>query len=154
MKQQFLSNCSSVALTAASTNGRTEVIKLLLKRGVSVHSANQSQMSPLICAVRRGHWEIVDILLFNHASLEETDRHGRSPLMLAAGEGHLAVLEVLLSKGEWIYRGQFHRAAYQKNLLSGFLWLPAMFSLKMYVFWPVVCFILLSKIFCLAKFSA
>ncbi|XP_033624485.1 protein TANC1-like isoform X2 [Asterias rubens] len=87
------------ALTTASANGRTEVIKLLLKRGVSIHAPNQSQMSPLICAVRRGHWEIVDILLFNHASLEETDRHGRTPLMLAAGEGHLAVLEVLLSKG-------------------------------------------------------
>ncbi|XP_022099780.1 protein TANC1-like isoform X2 [Acanthaster planci] len=92
------------ALTAACTNGRSEVLKLLLKRSASVHAMNQVQMSPLICAVRRGHWEIVDILLFNHASLEESDRHGRTPLMLAAGEGHLAVLEVLLSKGASVHK--------------------------------------------------
>ena len=54
--------------------------------------------------------------------------------------------------------GQFHRAAladkiaYQKNLLSRFLWLPAKLSYKMYAFWLVVCFILLSKNICLANF--
>ncbi|XP_038045459.1 protein TANC1-like [Patiria miniata] len=101
---QIDSLMGETALTAACTNGRAEVLKLLLKRGASVHAPNTTQMSPLICAVRRGHWEIVDILLFNHAALEESDRHGRTPLMLAAGEGHLAVLEVLLSKGASVHK--------------------------------------------------
>ena len=57
-------------------------------------------------------------------------------------------------------RAQIHRAALadkiasQINLLSRFLWLPAKLSYKMYAFWLVVCFILLSKNICLAKFSA
>ena len=52
--------------------------------------------------------------------------------------------------------GQFHRAAKQnklltrKNFLNRFLWLPAKPSYKMYALWLVVCFILLSKILCLA----
>ena len=51
--------------------------------------------------------------------------------------------------------GQFHRAAkqtiiaYQKDLLIGFLWLPAKLSDGIYAFWLVVCFILLSKNICL-----
>ena len=44
--------------------------------------------------------------------------------------------------------------AYQKNLLCVFLWLPAKLSHKMYAFWLVVWFILLSKNIWLAKFSA
>ncbi|XP_071825328.1 uncharacterized protein [Apostichopus japonicus] len=87
------------ALTSACMQGRTDIVKFLLKRGASVKTTNQAQMTPLICAVRKGHWEIVDILLFHRASLVDVDRHGRTPLMLAAGEGHLAVLEILLSKG-------------------------------------------------------
>lgn len=83
--------------------GRTDIVKFLLKRGASVKTTNQAQMTPLICAVRKGHWEIVDILLFHRASLVDVDRHGRTPLMLAAGEGHLAVLEILLSKGESLF---------------------------------------------------
>lgn len=92
------------ALTSACMQGRTEIVKFLLKRGASVNKMNQSQMTPLICAVRKGHWEIVDILLFHSASLVDVDRHGRTPLMLAAGEGHLAVLEILLSKGNTCLR--------------------------------------------------
>ena len=45
------------------------------------------------------------------------------------------------------------KIAYQKILLSGFLWLLAKLSYKMYAFWLVVCFILLIKNICLAKFS-
>ena len=43
------------------------------------------------------------------------------------------------------------KIAHQKNLLSGIIWLPARLSYKMYAFWLVVCFILLSKIHLLSS---
>ena len=52
-----------------------------------------------------------------------------------------------------VIRGQFHRAAKQKNLLSRICWLPVKLSDKMFINWLVVCFILLRKVICLAKFS-
>ena len=41
--------------------------------------------------------------------------------------------------------------AYQKDLLSRFIRLPAKLSYEVYAFWLVVCFIQLSKIICLAN---
>ena len=46
------------------------------------------------------------------------------------------------------------KIAYQKNWLSRFCWLPAKLSYKIYVFWLVDCFILLSENDFLTKFSA
>ena len=45
------------------------------------------------------------------------------------------------------------KIAYQKYLLSIFLWLPAKLSYKMYAIWLVVYFKLLSKNICLAKWT-
>ena len=49
-----------------------------------------------------------------------------------------------------ISRSQFYKFAKQKNLLSRICQLPAKLSYKMSIKWLVACYILLSKILCLA----
>ena len=83
----------------------------------------------------------------------------------ALNQGYVShrLIKGLLFVTTQMLRGQFHIIDFlsrknhcftEKKCLSRFLWLPAKLSYKMYEYWLVVCFKLLSKNICLAQFSA
>ncbi len=90
------------ALTAACSDGRTQIVRILLDAGASVTVPNQRGLAPIHCAAHAGHTEVIAALLARAAPLlEHVDRFGRRPLLLAAGEGRDEVLKLLLARGTY-----------------------------------------------------
>ena len=96
------------------------------------------------------------------AAAKEKGSADKEALKRATRSGYVIIIVCPVASGcvyikPW---GQFHRAekveksAEQKCLFSKFLWLTAKLSYKMYEFWLVVCFILLSKNILLSKIFA
>lgn len=86
-------------LTAASRNGCTEVVAVLVARGAAVDGKNKRALTALLLAVREGHWAVAERLLQAHADAEVADGAGKTALVVAAEEGHVGVIELLLSRG-------------------------------------------------------
>ena len=88
------------ALMMASTNGRTEVVKLLLDKGAEVNLKNNYGITALFMASANGHTEIVKLLLDKGAevNVKNTD-DGVTALFMASANGHTGIVKLLLDKG-------------------------------------------------------
>ncbi|HMM73402.1 MAG TPA: ankyrin repeat domain-containing protein, partial [Rhodocyclaceae bacterium] len=86
-------------LIAAARDGRRELVKSLLDRGVPANGRDVAGQPPLLEAVRGGHGEIVRLLLARGADPDVKGPDGLSALGLAALRGHTEVLRRLLRAG-------------------------------------------------------
>eukprot|EP00622_Pseudochattonella_farcimen_P000306 FR734763.1.p1 GENE.FR734763.1~~FR734763.1.p1 ORF type:complete len:335 (+),score=65.95 FR734763.1:3-1007(+) len=95
----------SSALVCAASNGRIEVIPLLLEAGANVNLRDENGWSGLMFAAQNGHALVVEMLLTNGANkdLQENDTK-TTALMIAAAQGHVLVVEKLLCP----WRGHGH----------------------------------------------
>jgi ankyrin repeat protein len=88
------------ALHAASREGFTDVVTLLLDNGADIESQNSLHDStPLHDAAKRGNAEIVELLLDRSAPINSLTRSRRTPLHEAASGGHEVVVRILLLRG-------------------------------------------------------
>jgi len=87
------------ALMAASFNGHTEVVSLLLKAGADVNAKNNDGETALMLASAFGHTEIVSLLLKAEADVNAKDKQGWTALMDASCSGHTEVVSLLLKAG-------------------------------------------------------
>ena len=97
-------------LMEASKCGSTEVAKLLLEKGVSLHPAayvpppasiiqqDERGRTALMMASFRGHTDLVRLLLEKEAPVEVKDEDGKTALMWASKKGHTKVVKQLLDK--------------------------------------------------------
>ena len=88
------------ALCFAAFNGKTEIVRLLLRRGARLGLAGPDGYNDLHGAACNGHREICKVLLEHGADINS--RHPiteDSPLSYAAGGGHHAILRDLLEEG-------------------------------------------------------
>ena len=90
-------------LLVAVDEGRTEIVRLLLKRGASTEGAprgDRRQTRPLIQAARFGFDEIAQLLIEAGANIESSGGQPRStPLIAAARSGQLPTVKLLLDAG-------------------------------------------------------
>ncbi|KAK7239807.1 hypothetical protein SO694_00029214 [Aureococcus anophagefferens] len=98
----------STPLMTASTEGRVDVVELLLEYGADVNKAGSEGMTPLGCACIRGRVGVVKVLLDGGADWRKkiftTGKNlGVNPLFSACVNQHVDVARVLLARGLFDY---------------------------------------------------
>ncbi len=86
-------------LFEASYLGQGEVVRALLRKGVSPDERDPRGWTPLIVAAQQGYREVVRILLDGGADVNAQDRYGYSALMEAVRRQHAGIVNDLLAKG-------------------------------------------------------
>lgn len=61
-------------LHLASSNGRTEVVQVLLQASADVEARNTLLWTPLDCASANGHLDVCKLLIENNAPLDPLDK--------------------------------------------------------------------------------
>ncbi len=86
-------------LAVAASEGRTDVVSLLLTKGARTAGAGRNGMTPLLLACANGHSATVKQLLAAGASADATGSFGNTALIIAARHGHADVVKLLLAAG-------------------------------------------------------
>ena len=86
-------------LHLAITQGRADLVQLLLEFEPDVEAQSRSGSTPLEAAAASGEALIVELLLAHRASTERSQSSTLGPIHLAARGGHMEVLRLLLLKG-------------------------------------------------------
>jgi ankyrin repeat protein len=102
----------SDTLVKAITNGRTEVVRLMLKHGIDPNRPNQAGSTPLIEAIRHSRDSIVSMLLEYDCSLSNTSVG--MPLTVAVCVGSLSAVRELTLHGAEV----FGEPSESKNLMA------------------------------------
>ncbi|KAK4478826.1 hypothetical protein RD792_014327 [Penstemon davidsonii] len=86
-------------LHLAISQGRPDLVQLLLEFEPDIEAQGRSNSSPLEAAAASGEELIVELLLAHKANPERSEYSTWGPIHLAAGNGHVNVLRHLLLKG-------------------------------------------------------
>ncbi|HCQ02677.1 MAG TPA: ankyrin repeat domain-containing protein [Candidatus Latescibacteria bacterium] len=87
------------ALKTASSEGHTEIVRLLLESPVEVNIKNDVGNTALMDASRGGHLGIVRLLLNHDQDVDVKKNAGNTALMYASRGGHVRVVELLKAAG-------------------------------------------------------
>ena len=90
-------------LHIVSLNGQTEIIKLLLDKGVNVNVKNDNGNTPLNLSALNGETKTVNFLLTNGANPNLEDKQLNTPLHYAVFLGEEKAVEDLLKAGANVY---------------------------------------------------
>lgn len=90
---------ADVAINVAARMGDVGMLNELLRKAVSVESANRHGWRPLHGAVAAGRIECVKALIAARAQVAATDRYGWTPLHDACARGELDIARLLLQAG-------------------------------------------------------
>jgi len=97
-----------VLLHMAAMEGTTEIVRLLLDRGVKVDLRTSEGATPLVYASLEGNTEVAKLLLDRGADVNNTagfDGAG-TPLMAAAKKGSLDTVKLLVERGADVNKGK------------------------------------------------
>jgi ankyrin repeat protein len=86
------------ALNWASKNGITEIVELLLDKGVNSNIKNDRLITPLSYASEKGYVNIVKMLLDKGADPNIKDNRGETALIWASQNGYENIVKMLLDK--------------------------------------------------------
>jgi ankyrin repeat protein len=104
-------------LHAAVRGDNIAVVRVMLRAGVGLNTANKHGVTPLHLAVQNDSSEAVELLLRTGANVEARDEFGCTPLHDAARRGSVPVVGLLLQSGAKAQAGDnfgttpLHRAA-------------------------------------------
>jgi ankyrin repeat protein len=87
------------ALLVAAANGRTNIVRTLVRRGVALDARNKTGDTALILAAMNGHEDVVTLLIDAGAHVNAREHYGITALMLAADGGHEGIVEKLVAAG-------------------------------------------------------
>ncbi|XP_047048523.1 protein TANC1-like isoform X2 [Lolium rigidum] len=90
-----VSKLGMTPMSYAAHEGKTQVIRYLLDRGVDPAIPDERGTTPLHNAALQGHCEVVRLLLSQGVPVDPIDHRG-APLQLAVSKDHAEVLKVLL----------------------------------------------------------
>ncbi|KAJ5051341.1 hypothetical protein NUH16_003480 [Penicillium rubens] len=83
-----------------ATNGKLEIVRLLLDNGADISVADNNGCTPLYSASSNGHLGVVRLLLDNGADIILADKRACTPLHGASENGHVEVVKLLLQSLE------------------------------------------------------
>ena len=95
-----MNNEGVTALMCASSQGHTEIVRMLLEKGAKVNATDDDGNTALMDASRDGRADVVSLLLENGANLNATNDDGETALMIASANGRADVLSLLLERRE------------------------------------------------------
>jgi ankyrin repeat protein len=98
---------TTALMIAARTDGATDAVNLLLKRGAAVNATDSVQSTALMWAVRSNHPEAVDLLIHHDAEINARTRKGDPPARRGPDSGGG-------SHGLGIVRGGWPERGYQE----------------------------------------
>lgn len=98
-KSKISFSTTTTPLVLAATNGMVDIVKILLRHGVSVNNQDGDGWTALKRAADSGHMDIVSHLLKAGADVNVTDNEGWTALMNAAGHVHLDICKTLIKAG-------------------------------------------------------
>jgi ankyrin repeat protein len=87
------------AIALAAANGNTELIRLLLDKGVDPNTIDPNQEPVTWAAIRSGNVEAVRLFLDRGATVDFKDSVKQSSLMLAVREDEPDIVRLLISRG-------------------------------------------------------
>lgn len=87
------------ALALASTKGRTEFGKLLIKAKANLNAITHTGATALCLAAQFGHTALVEALIDAGADINLPDKKGLTPFMRAVQNRHVKIVESLLNAG-------------------------------------------------------
>jgi ankyrin repeat protein len=87
------------ALSSASDDGHTQIVKALLEAGADVNAKDGYENTALSLASNEGYREIVKALLEAGADVNVKNIHGDTALIQASDEGHTEIVKTLLDAG-------------------------------------------------------
>ncbi|KAL6812524.1 ankyrin repeat-containing domain protein [Trichoderma sp. SZMC 28015] len=86
-------------LYTACYEGKTDVVKLLIKRCVNLDLQDCSSQTPIFAASCKGHADIVKLLLEHGADHKKASDEGQTPLHIACSNGQFEVAKLLIEGG-------------------------------------------------------
>lgn len=85
----------------AALKGHTQVVRILLSGGASIHAQDAYGWTALHAAANNGHADVVKVLVQADADPTIPDKKGQTPLHLSASNGHAnATLSLLQGQGD------------------------------------------------------
>lgn len=87
------------ALHWAASEGMTDALELLLKKGMDIEAKSKRGCTPLLLSADCGHPEVAEILLNHGANLNARSENGGTPLIWAACHNHVEIAKVFLDHG-------------------------------------------------------
>jgi ankyrin repeat protein len=97
-KVNACTNLGDTALMLASSNGHTEVVRLLIDNGAYVNACSEDpcdMTTALISAAFDGHTDVVRVLIKHKANINARSNNGITALTYATSNGHIDVVHVL-----------------------------------------------------------
>lgn len=86
-------------LCEACSDGRTDVVRSLLSRGVRPDRGALDEFTPVLLAAQHGHARVVQLLLDSGCSVSRASDRDMGPLHVACAFGHATVVTALLEAG-------------------------------------------------------
>ena len=91
-------NFGDTPLHIAATNGRLEIVQLIIQNAVEKNPVNDFGNTPLHLAATHGHLEASRVILKNTSDCSPENNFGKTPLEFARKNGHTEVCKFLEDK--------------------------------------------------------
>jgi len=91
----FQNKYNSTVLMYASSNGHTDIIKLLIEAGANVNFQNYDNNTALMFASEKGHTDIIKLLIEAGADINIQNKYNKTALMFASWNGHTEIVKLL-----------------------------------------------------------
>ena len=86
------------ALHVAATKGKSDIARLILKKGANANVITQrAHITPLMAATQNGHLDVAEIILSNGANIDMRARNGATALYMATCKNHTDMVGLLLN---------------------------------------------------------